>query len=313
MKNIKNCEICGSKDIHFLFKQRDKNICVPGTFSVYKCNKCKVLFLNPKPSSEELKKYYSSNKYYSLKDIQNKESKKTRLRLFLYNIYFNPKKRNLFLKILFLPIKFFIRGTNLEKEKRILDIGSGNGQFLYEMKELGMDVYGVEPGDFNQKETKKYGLNIEKTDFLNYKSKKEYFDIITMNHVLEHVSEPKIVLEKIKTILKKDGLLILGIPNTDSLAYSIFSKDWHQLDVPRHLFDYSNKNIVELLKKKGFSIIKIRYNSRPNQFVVSLYFKWCIKNRKSKLTRILDILFLPLTWIVNIIKKGDQIEIWCKK
>lgn len=313
MKSLNKCEICGSKEISFLFKQKDKNLNIPGEFSIFKCNKCKANFINPQPSEKELERYYSKEKYYSLKKIESKESKKTSLRLKLYNIYFNPNKKNIFLKILFSPIKFIVRGTRIKKDSKLLDVGSGTGQFLYEMKELGMKTYGIEPGDFNEKEVKRYELNIEKKDLIKYKNKKEFFDIITMNHVLEHVNNPQEVIKKISLLSKKQGILIIGIPNSNSLAYKLFRKNWHQLDVPRHLFDYSDKNIKILLEKNGFKIIKIRYNSRPNQFVVSLYFALGIKKRIGIINRILEALFLPLTWIVNLTKTGDQIEVWCVK
>jgi 2-polyprenyl-3-methyl-5-hydroxy-6-metoxy-1,4-benzoquinol methylase len=313
MKLIKQCEICGNKQFELLFKQNDKNLNIPEKFSIFKCNKCGIIFLNPQPSFKELEKHYSSEKYYSLKKINTKESKKTRFKLKLYDIYFNRKNKNLLLKIAFYPIKFIIRGTKIEKDKNILDIGSGSGQFLYDMKELGMKVHGIEPGDFNEKEAKKYELNIEKKDLIKYKEKKAYFDIITMNHVLEHVNNPKEVIQKINFLLKSQGLFIIGVPNTNSLASAIFGKNWHQLDIPRHLFDYSNKNLRSLLEKNGFKILKIRYNSRPNQFVVSLYFALGIKKRTGIFNRILEGIFLPLTWLVNLTKTGDQIEIWCTK
>jgi hypothetical protein len=97
------------------------------------------------------------------------------------------------------------------------------------------------------------------------------------------------------------------------LAYWIFKKNWYQLDVPRHIIDYSNKNIKLILEKNGFKIKRIRYNSRPSQFVVSLYFALGIKRRIKLLDYAFNILFLPLTWFVNFLRMGDQIEVWCSK
>jgi 2-polyprenyl-3-methyl-5-hydroxy-6-metoxy-1,4-benzoquinol methylase len=314
MNNLTKCEICRSKEIKPLFKQKDKNLNISQEFYLSKCSNCKVIFLNPQPSYKELEKYYSSDKYYSLKQIQSKEeSNKVKLNFYLYNRYFNSKNNNFIAKILFSPLKFMIRGTKIEKNKNILDIGSGSGQFLYEMKESGMNVWGVEPGDFDNKGNKKYNLNIKNSDLIKAKYQKEFFDVITMNHVLEHLNNPEENIKEVHRILKNKGNFIIGIPNSNSLAYKIFKKNWHQLDIPRHLFNYSNKNVRILLEKNGFKIYKIRYNSRPNQFVVSLYFLLGIKKRAGILNRILELFFLPLTWIVNSLKIGDQIEIWCIK
>jgi 2-polyprenyl-3-methyl-5-hydroxy-6-metoxy-1,4-benzoquinol methylase len=312
MRLIKICQICGNKRFNFLLKQYDKNLNIQRVFSLSKCSVCGALFLNPQPSYKELEEHYSSEKYYSLKKIQTKEeSKKTRLKLFLYNVYFNQEKKNLFLRILLPPIKFIVRGTIINGQKNLLDIGCGSGQFLYEMKDKGMRVYGVEPGDFDREGNIKYNLNIKKRGLLKARYPKEYFDLITMNHVLEHLSEPKKEIHEVHRILKKHGTFILGIPNTNSLAFSIFKKNWYQLDIPRHLWNFSNKNLKLFLEKNGFNIKKIRYNSRPSQFSVSLEYKLGIKNRI--LEQLLNIIFLPLTWLVNSLKIGDQIEVWCVK
>lgn len=313
MKSIKQCEVCGSNNIKSLFKQYDKNLNIKKYFYISKCKNCLASFLNPQPEYKELEEHYLKDKYYSLKNIETKESKKTRLKLKLYNIYFNSNRNNLLLKTIFSPIKFIVRGTNLTKGNKLLDVGCGSGQFLYEMKELGMDVQGVEPGELNEEENKKYSLNIKKSNLIDAKYKKESFDLITINHVLEHLDNPNETLNEINKILKKDGKLILAIPNTSSLAYWIFKKNWYQLDVPRHIINYSNKNIKLILEKNGFKIKRTRYNSRPSQFVVSLYFSFNIKKRIKPLNYALDILFLPLTWLVNFLRMGDQIEVWCEK
>ncbi len=314
MKLIKKCEVCGSREIKFLFKQKDKNLDVDKEFSLFKCNKCNSLFPNPQPTSKELEEYYPRDKYYSLRKICSKEeSKKTKLNLFLYELYFDLKIKNHLMRMIFSPIKFIVRGTKIKKGDKILDIGCGSGQFLYEMNELGMRVYGVEPGEFDKEGKNKYKLNIKNSDLINAKYPKEFFDIITINHVLEHLNNPDKQIKEVYRILKKEGKFIIGIPNSNSLVYKLFGKNWHQLDIPRHLWNYSNKNIKILLERNGFKIRKTRYNSRPNQFVVSLYFLLGIKNRSGKLNRILEVIFLPLTWFVNFLRMGDQIEVWCEK
>jgi 2-polyprenyl-3-methyl-5-hydroxy-6-metoxy-1,4-benzoquinol methylase len=313
MKLLNKCEICGSKKINFLFYGDDKLFKIPGKFNLFRCENCKTIFLNPQPSYKESKRFYPREKYHSLENIKTeKDSIKTKINLKLYRIYFS-EEGNFFKKILFAPIKFIVRGTIIKKEIKLLDIGCGSGQFLYEMKTLGLGVCGVEPGDFNKKDSDKYKLNIKNTEIIKAKYPKEHFDLITMNHVFEHIGKPNETIKEIQKILKKKGILIIGIPNTNSISKKIFGKNWLALDVPRHLFNYSDKNIKFLLEKNGFKILKIRYNSRPTQFVVSLYLLFNIKKKTGIFNRILELIFLPLTWIVNSLKIGDQIEVWCVK
>ncbi len=307
MKLIKKCEICGSTKFKFLFKGGDKLIGVSGEFNLMQCTNCKVEFLNPQPNHQELKKYYDSNKYYSLKKI-SKDSFKTKFKIFLYKLYFT-KNNNYMYKLLFSPIKFMIRSTVIKKNAKLLDLGCGSGRFLSEMRTLGLNIYGVEPGDFDESEN----LNIKNTTLLNAKYPSNFFDIITLNHTFEHLGNPIETIKEIYRILKNNGIFIIGVPNTRSLANKLFNKNWLAYDVPRHLFNYSDKLMIDILKQYNFKIKTIRYNSRPSQFVMSFYFLLRIKKRIGITNKLLELLFTPLTLFINLLKIGDQVEIICKK
>jgi len=309
MKKIDECEICGNTLFTSKFKGFDKLIGITGEFKIVECNYCGVQFINPQPSYKELSKYYDNKKYYSLKRI-DKNSYKTKLKLFLYKLYFIKNKRYL-LKILFSPIKFMIRTVIIEKDKKLLDIGCGSGQFLYEMKQLGLDVSGIENGILDKELAD--NLRIQNKDLISAKYPSNYFDVITINHVLEHLNNPTATIREIYRILNQDGKLIIGIPNTNSLANKLFNKNWLAYDVPRHLFNYSDKLLIGFLKKNKFKIKKIRYNSRPSQFVMSFYFMFGIQNKNKGFNKFLELLFIPLTLLVNLIKIGDQVEILCTK
>lgn len=321
MEAILSCPICKHKKYEFLFSARDKNHKVKGLFNLVKCEKCGLIFLNPQPTSKELEKYYPSSKYYSLDKI-SKDSFTVKLRIFLYDLYYNKENKNYLLKALFSPAKIFIRGIKLSKGKKLLDIGSGSGQFLYEAKQLGMDVYGVEPGNFDKKTAISENLNIKKGFLHQAKYKSNFFDVITMHHVLEHVDNPDKFLKEVRRILKKGGTLIIGVPNTHSLAFKIFGRNWYQLDVPRHLLNYSDKLLKKYLEKSGFKVEKVIYNSRAGQFFISAFYllnDFVNIKKSSKINHFLanniifNLIFLPLGLLMNLFKVGDQIEVYSKK
>lgn len=307
MRVLKECEVCENKDFKFLFRGSDKLLGIPGRFNLMKCHNCGVEFLNPQPNYFELEKYYNSNRYYSFKKI-DKDSFKTKLKIALYKLYFTKNHKYL-QKLLFFPIKFMIRSTVIKSNIKILDIGCGAGQFLFEMKSCGLRTFGIEVGDFD----KSVNLNIKNTNLIDAQYPKNYFDLIVMNHTLEHIPNPHQILKEIRRILKKNGTFIIGVPNTNSLARRLFKKNWLAYDIPRHLFNYSDELLINILKKHKFKINKVRYNSRPNQFTMSLYYLFGIKKRTGILNSLLEILFLPLTILVNILNIGDQVEIICKK
>lgn len=307
MKQLRKCAICKGEEFTHLFRGSDKLLNIEGKFNLVKCLHCGVEFINPQPTAFELEKYYDSDRYYSLKKI-DKDSFKTKLKITLYKLYFTKNHKYL-QKLLFLPIKFMIRSTIIKKNIRILDIGAGAGRFLYEMKQLGLNVSGVEPGDFD----KSINLNIKNTNLIDAQYPKNYFDLIVMNHTFEHLDNPNQILKEIRRILKKNGTFIIGVPNTNSLARRLFKKNWLAYDIPRHLFNYSDELLIKLLKKYNFKIEKVRYNSRPNQFVMSLYYLFNIRKRTGIFNSLLNLLLIPLTLLVNLLKLGDQVEVICMK
>lgn len=308
MKTLKKCEICGNKNFKFLFKGRDKLLNITNKqFNLVKCRRCGIEFLNPQPSNKELEKYYSSDKYYSFKSI-DKDSFKLRLKIFLYKLYFT-KNNNYPLKLLFSPIKFMIRSTIIKKNIKLLDVGCGTGEFLHEMQQLGLNIYGIEVGEIDESAD----LNIKNTNLLDAKYSDNYFDLITMNHVMEHINCPSETLKEIHRILNTNGKFIIGVPNINSIANKLFKKNWLSYDIPRHLFNYSDELMINILRKHKFKIVNIRYNSRPTQFVMSIYYLLGIKKRTGIINKLLELLFIPLTLLVNFLKLGDQVEIVCKK
>jgi hypothetical protein len=118
-----------------------------------------------------------------------------------------------------------------------------------------------------------------------------------------------------------DGKLIIGIPNTKSVTYFLFRENSVQLDVPRHLFDYSIRTIKLLAERTGFKITGARYTSLPFQFLGSLEYllnkfrKKKVFLFKSKLinSQLLKILLYPLCYLFNVLRVGDQMEVMLEK
>lgn len=296
MKTIKKCDICGEE--------------VKEKVALYDCDNCRTILTNPRLTLRELKKHYSKD-YYAFDRIRTQdESMKVRSRLFLYETYYcgTLGLSNIFLRVLCLPLKFLSRGTRVVPGWELLDVGCGNGQFLYEMFRLGLNGEGIEPNiNFNGL------LDGIKPDLFKAKYLDERFDLITMNHVLQHVENPSKMLKEIHRVLNTYGLFIVSASNTSSLAYFLFGNNWFQLDIPRHLFNCRDKTLIQFLEGHGFKVIKNRHNSRPTQFVVSLCNAFGIEYKGGFASRIFEVFFLPLTWIVNVLKVGDQVEIWCIK
>ena len=236
------CSLCSKQCERVVFEKTGES---HKTYFVYECLNCQIWLTHPIPSAEELSIFYSTGNYRA-------ETGKRFIPILEKIINFlTVRKRN--------RIKSYV------KKGSILDLGCGRGLFLNIMKQDGWKVIGQE---FDEKSAiyanKNYEIDVW-AGSLGGKFEEESFDVVNINHVLEHLEKPGEILEECNRILKKGGLLVVAVPNIDSLQ-SIFGKqNWFQLDIPLHLYHFSSKSLVKLLEKKLFRVdlnrhFKFEYN-----------------------------------------------------
>jgi 2-polyprenyl-3-methyl-5-hydroxy-6-metoxy-1,4-benzoquinol methylase len=91
-----------------------------------------------------------------------------------------------------------------------------------------------------------------------------------MWHSLEHFSDPKKIIRKVRKLLKDDGMLMIGIPNFSSLDRKLFKESWNGLEIPLHAWHFTPTAIQYLLKESGFEVNKILHTTRPADMVKSI-------------------------------------------
>ncbi|HBR16116.1 MAG TPA: hypothetical protein DD725_00690 [Deltaproteobacteria bacterium] len=271
---------------HFLSGER---------FTLVKCKSCGLVYINPRPSQTEIKKYYASDYYVSGAGI------KASLERLLTN-YFLNKKKNL--------VKSF------KKNGKILDVGCGDGRFisLFASDEK-WNAYGIEPNpvgyDLSSQISKAKIFNMELSEC---RFPEADFDVITMWHVLEHIYEPNKLLLEIKRILKGEGILIVGVPHISCVGFRLGKKNWFHLDAPRHTYHYNPQTIKMLLNKNGFDIIKIIYPII--EYPLDLYHSLINSVRRGLKTPLmapvlgLSLLFKPL---FSLLKASKTMIVVCRK
>lgn len=87
------------------------------------------------------------------------------------------------------------------------------------------------------------------------------FDLITLFHVFEHLSNPKEIIEKLYQALNKSGILILSIPNINSNQANKYQEHWLHLDPPRHLHLIPPTQLKDMLLNQGFELVSEKYPS----------------------------------------------------
>lgn len=185
------------------------------------------------------------------------------------NIQFDPQQsrkdmyesqKDYFIE-LFLPIVNKIK--QYKPSGKILDVGCSSGILLELLKKNGYDIYGAEPNIHAFKiASKKFPKKIiYGTIFDVSKHKKNIqFDVIIYNHVLEHVNDIKMEIILIKKMLKKDGIFVLGLPNTSNCIFLLRKKYWEPLMPLEHVWHFSKNYLTAYLKKNGFTIINIGFS-----------------------------------------------------
>ena len=314
MTIIAECLFCGSSNHVLRFRASDRWHEVEGSYCVCQCLDCGLLFLDPQPSEDLLAAHYPST-YYSLQDNLPDQERDERL----YEVFYGSKP-NIFEKAGSLPYKPVLRTLVGDAGQRMLDVGCGAGHFLSIVKKVrGMEAFGVEPYPFNRSLADKENLNIYNGSLPDAAFPADFFDVVTLNHVFEHMANPRSTLCELKRILKPGGSLVIGVPQSSCLLYWLFGRCWKQLDVPRHLFIPSSKNLKNLVEDAGFHVKRIRYNSMPSSILGTLFYRMNdIFGRRRYLHQFKENKFpffvvLPLAYLLNFLRLGDQIEILATK
>jgi SAM-dependent methyltransferase len=140
------------------------------------------------------------------------------------------------------------------RDPTLLDVGCGNGSYLIQMKSLGWIVEGVDPDPEAVEITKQMGITVHLGTLSDVALPESYFDAITFSHVIEHLHDPKISLEKCFRILRPGGLMWIATPNLKANGHRIFSKHWIGLDPPRHITLFTPDSLINLIRRVGFNI-----------------------------------------------------------
>jgi 2-polyprenyl-3-methyl-5-hydroxy-6-metoxy-1,4-benzoquinol methylase len=152
---------------------------------------------------------------------------------------------------------------------KIIDIGCGTGAFLGQFDNSRWKRLGFEPDDEAREIAKKVqGIEVNDLSVLNNLTDAKA-EVITMWHVLEHVTRINEQLSQIKKLLAKDGILVIAVPMSNSYDANYYGNYWAAYDVPRHLYHFTKETLEQLLLKHGFRLVD-KYPMKFDSFYISL-------------------------------------------
>jgi 2-polyprenyl-3-methyl-5-hydroxy-6-metoxy-1,4-benzoquinol methylase len=302
-----NCVACSSGGTIAHSGLKDKLFGVDGSWNFRRCANpdCGLVWMDPMPLPDELPKAYKS--YYThagapeaaeesfLKRLyhQIKESyiaekygysrggAKTIARVFGKLLYLFPLRRA--------DVDAAARWLDAVPGGRLLDVGCGSGEWLASMSNLGWTVEGVDFDEQAVEAARRRGVRAAHGTLEEQRFTAGSFDVVTVNHVIEHVPDPSSLLKECRRVIKPGGRLVVATPNCKSFGHAIFKENWRGLEPPRHLQILSPLALRRYLSEAGFKQVRIM---TVNSYYVIYHSYALLRSRKpnSVMPRVLAML-----------------------
>ncbi len=170
-------------------------------------------------------------------------------------------------------------GKYLNKKDRVLDIGCGVGVDALNVAIRVKNIIGL---DVDEKSLKIAQKNLTHKNFKNVEFKlhdantklpfsNQSFHKVVCSDVLEHLNKRNFAVNEIKRVLKKNGLLLLVTDNPNTSWKNQLKKHgyFYYADYD-HKYEYPKKEILDILKKKGFkvkSVVPVTYDTAFKGFI----------------------------------------------
>lgn len=223
-------------------------------------------------------------------------------------------RHSIFEKIIFREAKKVLGKARkiFPQAKSLLDFGSGKGQFLKVAQDMGWKGLGIETAQERARfAVEKYGVSVISEFYQDGKIGSENYDLLTLNHVLEHLPEPLDLLQKLLD-QNAQKLVYIEVPRADSWQAQIAGGNWMHWDIPKHLTHWTEEILVENVEKLGFRKAATRSYSihlgvlgMLQAFLSRLGFRenliLRLKRKKTVGLMLIVGLVLPFAWILEVI------------
>lgn len=281
----RHCPNCGRNDFTVLFdsnmKQDDFQEGIESLWMLpggkygrhVKCRNCHLIYVNPIEKGSKINKDYSQRKSDDVSIIRESRLRATKSQVEL--------------------IKRYKKGTNL------LDIGCGEGFFLFNASKAGYSAKGIELSqDAAAYAKKEFSLDIEARAFEERQFPENYFDMVTLWQVLEHLPYPLAILKEAYRILKLGGLLVVSTPNIEGIPARTFRRRWWNIR-KLHINQFSTKTLTDILENAGFkNVSSVSYKES-----ISLLMLFIPLLKYLKIYKSLKALFYPTSIMGKIMNK----------
>jgi SAM-dependent methyltransferase len=247
------CPLCSGRSSTLEIEAADFNDASGARcYRVVRCAGCGLCFTNPRPTVETIPLAYPAD--YGPHQSHRSSGHVPRQRWLSRRLAHWRRRRQL----------------DWQGQGRLLDFGCGSGSFLVRMHREGWNVVGVDSSaQAIQHIRSEVGLPALLGSLPHPELRAESFDVITMWQALEHVHDPRIVLESARRLLVSGGRIVLSVPNFAGAGRRWFGPDWFALDLPRHLTHFTPESLRWMVQQAGFRMERFQFVGHASWLQIS--------------------------------------------
>jgi SAM-dependent methyltransferase len=242
MTTPEKCLLCGSSEAELVLTSHDRLFGIAGgTYSLVKCQDCGLVRLSPRPTPEQVARFYASQYWFA-----------------------GGKAEELYRRaVLTDHVRFAARAARESRAPgKVLDVGCGGGLFLRMMQERGFDVRGLDfSAEASRVAAETNGVEVLVGDLVSAPIETASCALLTMYHVMEHLLDPSAYLRAASRLLHPAGRLVVQVPDRDCWEAALLKEHWTGLDVPRHIHVFRGSDLRRLLQSCGFQIVREKHFS----------------------------------------------------
>ena len=223
------CDLCGAESYRVRYRKPDNWLWLNEfEYPVVECVECGLVYVNPRPTFEEMNNFYPSGYHEGRDDASHFER---------YQYQYE-----------------YVKDL---KAITVLDIGCARGDWLdfLQAKRPEMELHGV---DAFSPYVKNKSIIFYKCALINAELPEDYFNLVTSWAVLEHVHTPDKYFEVVSKVLKKGGKFVFLVTNSESM----YGKYAYKEDVPRHLYHFNEHSLATYAEKHGLMLDEMSYDER---------------------------------------------------
>jgi 2-polyprenyl-3-methyl-5-hydroxy-6-metoxy-1,4-benzoquinol methylase len=220
------CNLCGASSVEVI-GERDRD---GRPLRTTICRACGLVWTNPRPSEEDVRRYYS--KEYRIQ----------------YKGHATPSLRHIARSGRGALNRYRALAPYIKPGYRILDAGAGGGEVVYVLRALGFDAAGLEPDEQYARHAREaLGVPVATGFVQDALFASGSFDAVTMYHALEHVEDPLAILSRLRSWITDRGVLLIEVPNVEAVCIA----PAHRFHFA-HFFNFNRETLEAMGRSAGF-------------------------------------------------------------